>query len=296
MLVAGEIPGWPRDTMTEVYLAVPLFFWGPDVEERPAGGSMSARARLDALLELQAVDMEIARMMDRSEVIPHRRAEVARDITLLEVEKRDREEALERGRLDRRARESELETEQQRRERYEHQLNEVKTNVAYSALLTEIQGARKRIAEMEDAILSLMAEREEHEGRIAELETDLTAMRQAAAGELDALDGEAAELDAQLARERASREALASTVDDRFYRMYDRLRRGRRFPALVPLRGQACGACHGRLPPQVVREITHHGTLHACESCGVLIYAGSSPEEASATGLPVSGGQHTKGS
>ena len=68
------------------------------------------------------------------------------------------------------------------------------------------------------------------------------------------------------------RNGMVSEISPNLYRLYDRLRRGRRFPALVPLRGNACGACHGRLPPQVIREIQHDGSLHPCENCGVLIY------------------------
>ena len=235
--------------------------------------AMIGEPRLDALLALQSTDMRIAELIDRSEEIPRQRAEVAREITTLENEQRERGQALERTRLDRRARESELETEQERRGRYERQLEQVKTNVAYSALLSEIQGAKRRIGELEDAILSLMAEHEEHEGRIAEIKVELAAKRSEAAGELDALATEEADLALRLARDQVVREALVAAADARIYRLYDRLRRGRRFPALVPLRGQACGVCHGHLPPQIVREITHHGTLHACEGCGVLIYA-----------------------
>ena len=236
---------------------------------------MSRPDNLDALLELQSLDIRHLELADRGEEIPRRRAEVARDITTLETEKREREEALERARLDRRARESELETEQQRRARYEQQLNQVKTNVAYSALLTEIQGAKRNIGQLEEAVLELMADRESHEGRLAEIETELAEKRRSAAGELQALDEEAAELAMRLEQVRSRREGLTARIEPALYRMYDRLRRGRRFPALVPLRGQACGSCHGRLPPQIVREITHEGTLHPCEGCGVLIYAES---------------------
>lgn len=238
---------------------------------------MTTQVRLDALLELQSIDMQIAELEKRREEIPPRRADVVRDIVALETEKREREEAVERARLDRRGREGELEIESERRERYERQLNEVKTNVAYSALLTEIQGAKRRIGEIEEEILALMEQREEHEKRIAEITSDLAGRRSAAAAELKALAAEETKVDGRLVERRATREAVAAEVDDRLLQLYDRLRRGNRFPALVPLRGQACGACHGRLPPQIVREITHDGTLHPCEGCGVLVYAELAP-------------------
>lgn len=228
---------------------------------------------LEGLLALQEIDIRIADLEGREKGIPERRAEVKRDITALEDERTRLAEAVERGRLDRRARETELEVQQELRVRYERQLNEVKTNVAYSALLTEIQNAKRTIADLEGRILDLMEVREESERRIAEIDTELEEKRATAAEELDALEREEAQIHVTLEREREDRQKVEPAVDPRFLRLYDRLRRAHRFPALVALRGQACSSCHNRLPPQVVQEITHSGSLHVCEACGVLVYA-----------------------
>jgi predicted nucleic acid-binding Zn-ribbon protein len=236
--------------------------------------------RLERLLAVQSLDMDLVAMEERRAEVPRRRAEVTREITALEVERAQRAEGLETARLGRRAKEGELELQGERLAKYERQLNEVKTNVAYSALLSEIQRAKREISQLEDEILDRMSESEEHEKRIAELEQELTEKRSAAADELASLAVEEGEIERAMEASRSRRDALARGVEPSLYRMYDRLRRGRRFPALVPLRGQACGACHAVLPPQVVREITHEGSLHPCESCGVLVYV--APEGATA--------------
>lgn len=236
---------------------------------------------LDGLLALQAIDVRIVELENRQAEIPKRRKEVSRDIIALQDERSALAAGVERGRLDRRALETDLEAQQGRRARYETQLNEVKTNVAYSALLTEIQTAKRMIAELEGQILELMASREEGERRIVEIDAELEGKRVAAAGALEALEREAVEIERALRADRVRRETVLSTVDVRLLRLYDRLRRARRFPALVALRGQACGACHNRMPPQVVQEIRHSGSLHVCEACGVLVYAESeTPAEA----------------
>ncbi len=236
------------------------------------------------LLDVQAIDIQLAELEDRREEVPRRRAEVSSEITALEREREERLERVERARLERRAKEGELEATQQRLERYEKQLNDVKTNVAYSALLTEIQSAKREISAAEEEILTHMERRETEEARIAEIERELEEKRAAAADELEALDAEMSDLQSRVEATRAKRDAEARAIDERLYRMYDRLRRGRRFPALVPLRGGACGACFGKLPPQVIREITHDGALHPCEACGVLVYAEQVPAESSADG------------
>ncbi|MFN2383335.1 MAG: zinc ribbon domain-containing protein, partial [Gemmatimonadota bacterium] len=221
--------------------------------------------------------MELLTIERQRADVPVRRADVAREITALETEQGELEAARERARLERRHHEGEIETLQTKLRRYEEQLGAVKTNVAYSALLTEIQGAKRAIGELEDAILRLMELRDGHDRRLAEIGGELEERRAAAAEALDALAVEERALGAALAAGQVRRDDLLPGVDKGWHRLYDRLRRGRRFPALVPLRGRACGACHAHLPPQVVREVTHDRTLHPCESCGVLIYAELAP-------------------
>jgi predicted nucleic acid-binding Zn-ribbon protein len=243
---------------------------------------MMTQGRLERLLAVQNLDMELAALEDRREDVPRRRAEMTREITTLEQERVERDTARERARIARRGKESDLDVVKARLAKYERQLGEVKTNVAYSALLSEIQRSKREIAQLEDEILDLMAEREEHDGRIAAVDGELTEKRTAAAEALQALAAEEAEIERQIGHSRERRERIAAEVDPALYRMYDRLRRARRFPALVPLRGQACGACHGAMPPQIVREIKHEGALHICEACGVLVYATSEPAPAGA--------------
>ena len=74
--------------------------------------------------------------------------------------------------------------------RYERQLNDVKTNVAYSALLTEIQGTKRAISELEDEILTEMERRETIEARIVEIDAELEQKRAAAADRLQELERE----------------------------------------------------------------------------------------------------------
>lgn len=241
---------------------------------------MRATDSLRTLLAVQSLDRKLAELEERRDEIPRVRAEVSREITLLEEERAERERELEQVRLDRRRHEGELEMQQEHLARYERQLNDVKTNVAYSALLTEIQGTRRAIGELEDEILEEMERRETIEGRIGEIAGELEQKRLAAADRLAELEQELGFVQREIEALESRRTGMVEDVEPGLYRLYDRLRRGRRFPALIPLRGQACGACHERLPPQVVREITHDASLHPCENCGVLVYVSTGVEAA----------------
>lgn len=243
------------------------------------GGSMSATDTLDRLLEVQELDVEIAEKEERLEELPKRRDEVSAEIRALDEERSAHEKAMEKARVERRTKETELDARREQLERYESQLNDVKTNVAYSALLTEIQGTKREMSDLEDEILELMEQIEAHEERLEEIAGELEQKRAEASDELEALDREEAELEEAVGDLDHKRDRLAEQVDGTLLHMYGRLRRARRFPALVPLRGHACGACHNRLPPQVVQEVAHRGELHVCEACGVLVYGPGSPQE-----------------
>jgi predicted nucleic acid-binding Zn-ribbon protein len=138
-----------------------------------------------------------------------------------------------------------------------------------------------------------MERRETIDSRIREIDAELEVKRAAAADKLKELDEELGSVEREMAALDSRRNGMVSEVSPNLYRLYDRLRRGRRFPALVPLRGNACGACHGHLPPQVIREIQHDGSLHPCENCGVLIYTrpGVEADNTSAQGAKAGGAQ-----
>jgi predicted nucleic acid-binding Zn-ribbon protein len=133
-----------------------------------------------------------------------------------------------------------------------------------------------------------MDEREGHETRLTEIGSELEVKRAAAADELSALDKEGADVERELAIARSERETLVEKVERDLLRMYNRICRARRFPALVSLHGSACGGCFGHLPPQVVRLVTHEGMLHLCENCGLLVYdSGGAVESAEGLAEPV---------
>lgn len=246
---------------------------------------MNSGNHLERLLALQEIDVEIVALEDRRDSVPERRAAAAGEITVLEAEESRRDAELERVRLDRRQREGELEEVQERLARYDRQLNEVKTNVAYSALLSEIQAARREVSALEDQILELMGIREENDARLEEIRAELVTRREEARETLEALAAEAADIDRRLAEVNGRRRAMVDQVDVAHLRMYDRLRRRRRFPALVALKGLACGSCFGSMPPQVVQEITHDGVLHLCEACGAIVYSEVSLAAESSAGM-----------
>jgi predicted nucleic acid-binding Zn-ribbon protein len=54
---------------------------------------------------------------------------------------------------------------------------------------------------------------------------------------------------------------------------YDRLRRARAQSVVVPLSGDACGACFTAVPRNRRSQIRAGMLLEGCEACGVILYS-----------------------
>ncbi len=132
---------------------------------------MNLAGRLERLLALQEIDREIVGLENRRDEIPVRRAVVAREIDVLDAERAEREGEVERLVLETRQREGGIAALEEKLKRFEKQLEDVRTNVAYSALLSEMQGAKREISALETEVLERMQAREEHEARLAVLAT-----------------------------------------------------------------------------------------------------------------------------
>ena len=64
-------------------------------------------------------------------------------------------------------------------------------------------------------------------------------------------------------------------VDRVLLQKYDRIRTVRRDGAIFPLRGPSCGHCDTSVPMQRRNVMAAKGTIEVCETCGVLMYAGT---------------------
>jgi predicted nucleic acid-binding Zn-ribbon protein len=80
-------------------------------------------------------------------------------------------------------------------------------------------------------------------------------------------------LDAERAELLEQRESSAAQLERTLRIRYDRLRRARASAVVVPLSGDACGACFTAVPRNRRSQIRAGALLEGCEACGVILYA-----------------------
>jgi predicted nucleic acid-binding Zn-ribbon protein len=230
-----------------------------------------------ALLAVQEVDSALDRLAHRRRTMPERRA-------LAEAEAAVASVSAELDTATRRA--DELGAEIRRRE------DEVAANEARAAALEatldsgaggsprdlaamadEVQGIRRRVSMLEDALLELLEEAETLGTTTAQLRRVRDERSAAVASTTDAVAAVDAELDVEEAELVPRRAALREGIPADLLATYERLRSHLGGVAVAPLDGDRCSGCHLTLPATELDALRHAppGTVVRHEECGRIL-------------------------
>jgi predicted nucleic acid-binding Zn-ribbon protein len=156
--------------------------------------------------------------------------------------------------------------------KYQKQQFDVKTNVEYQALQKEIVNRQVENSRIEDRILEVMLEIEEHEGRIRSGEELVKAKGVELVAEEKKVAEEGAKVAARMTAVGAERDVLLPAIDAAVLRRYQRIFKNKKDTAVVPLTDYVCGGCHMHLPPQIAHLVRKGDELVICESCSRILY------------------------
>ena len=237
-----------------------------------------------ALLELQTLDMKIAKLKELEKELPRKKDKFAIHRQRLDAELKESEARCKALLQKQRECTGDIEQRQAQIQKYDGQLYSIKKNEEYKALLHEMELLKKQIAIKEERIISLMCE---HDEAKAMLEADKERI-QAELAKIDAecavIDGELKTLTHDRKELEKSRGPLAAKVEPELLPRYERIRKVR-VPAVVPLNDETCGGCFMTVRPQIVNEILANDKIHACQHCGRLLYHLTNLEDASSGGM-----------
>ena len=156
--------------------------------------------------------------------------------------------------------------------RYEEQMNNVKNNREYEALMKETEMQRLEIQlsqkksnnsqdELETKRAALEATTEKRDAKVKDLEIKQE--------ELKSIIAKTEKEEKKLRRQSDKQRKL---IEDRLLRAYDRTReRYRNGLAVVTVERDACGGCFNAIPPQQQLEISQRKRILACEHCSRVL-------------------------
>lgn len=156
--------------------------------------------------------------------------------------------------------------------KHQQELNQVKTNAAFKALMTEIDAAKQECNLLQDEILALLDKIEGFQAREKQANQEIRESESKVAGSLQELESKKKDLEQKLDSVLQERNSLAGQVPAEILQRYEQVLKRRKGSAVVPLQKESCGGCHMHLPPQVIVNVKKGQDLVACDSCQRILY------------------------
>ena len=221
---------------------------------------------LNELVGLSQLDSKIAALEEELGALPARRAAAAQEQAAGEARLEVARERVSEAEQAQRRCEGEAQDKEVLLAKLESQQHQVKTNVAYTALLSEIDQAREAISEAETGVLEAMESIEAARVELAGLEEQVRAVGERLAAEEQERSRREQALQAELEQLRARRAEQAGALDQALMVRYDKVA-ARRRPAVAVITGEICLGCRVDIPPQAFIEIRRGESLVTCNHC-----------------------------
>jgi predicted nucleic acid-binding Zn-ribbon protein len=227
----------------------------------------------DKLIRLQDVDIEIAAYTALLEAVPARLAAFDADTQAaaeVVVKAKDKLAANQKKRRDL---EGEVKTVKEQAAKFKRQLNDVKTNKEYTALLKEIEEARHKTDGIEEDILNEMIAADDIEKEIKAANAKKAADEARIHVEKQTVLAEKASLEEKKAALEKERAGILPEIPPDQVRLYDRIALRMRGVALSPIKDDDfCSLCQMRVRPQMLNELLEMKQIILCEACGRILY------------------------
>jgi uncharacterized protein len=226
------------------------------------------------LVELQAADLESARLRSRLNAFPQQLTEIDKHLAEGRQSVAAAKESLTASLKDRKKYEMDVEAWKEKAKKYRDQSFAVKTNEAYKALQHEIEHAEKEVAQAEERLLVRMVDGEQFDREVKSAEARLKDAEQAANATRQKIQAEQASVQKELEGKQAERAQLVPDIPKDLLATYERVASRNHGIGLSEVRDQACSSCGLRVIPHTFQLLRREdsGQIFQCETCSRILY------------------------
>jgi predicted nucleic acid-binding Zn-ribbon protein len=221
---------------------------------------------MERLLELQRLDDELIAFEEELGAAPGRRSRIEAGRSGGATRLAEAREALEQAEAQQRQIEATLQDQEALLKKLEGQQFQVKSNDAYTALLHEMEAAKRAISDGETQILEGMEAIESARAALATGEAEVAEILGRLDTEEKTLDERERELVATAARVREARAVVRPDIESKLLEKYEKIS-ARRRPAVVLISNEMCVGCRVGIPPQSYIEILRLERVVTCGNC-----------------------------
>jgi len=227
---------------------------------------------IKSLLSLQERDLELDRVQAELSAVPGKIAEIKASIDAAKKALEDAKKEVTALQMSRKQKEMDLESQESSIRKHSAELNAVKTNEAYRALLGEIDKAKQATSSLEDQILQAMEQIDQANKTWKEKEAGFKASESGLLKQISDLEARQKELQETLVAKQAERETAFAALPKSLSGPYDKIRKGKRGAPIVPIRNEQCSGCHMKVSQNSINEVRRGLKMITCESCSRIIY------------------------
>lgn len=236
---------------------------------------------LERLLDLQKRDLALAEVDARLKALLDEVASLDGELARSRAEGDEARKALAIGTKRREDLEAKVEGLRVLQERRRSRMDLAKTTREVQALTSELELARTVLAREEAEWFRTLEVTNGLEERVAAADARLAEAGAGQGSAREVLGSKIAEVEAERSAAAGARDQAAKALGRQLLARYDRIRSGTsRGPVVVPLHGNACGACFTAVPMSRRSHIRAGLLLDGCEACGVILYAAAEVVEA----------------
>lgn len=234
---------------------------------------------LTQLVELQAIDLEIDKIdnaiKDEQNELDARISQMAERESLIN----ELEEQITLRQKENRTLEAEMADKMDHVRERQSKMMQVQTGREQTALLKEIEDAKKDAKDNEEKIVEIMLSIENLTTQIEEEKNLLKGEKQLVAEETEKVRSSIEEINKGKKQKSTARQKQAENLKPGLLKKYDTLRKRRNGLAVVNVVDGVCQGCFMAIPPQKFNMLLKGDQLFDCPTCQRLIYHQAQAEE-----------------
>ena len=233
---------------------------------------------LEDLIALQEVEIEIFKAEDGLQELPKEVSEIESIITARKRSLDSADEEIASYEERKAPLEVELKENQALLDAADARIKRIKTNKEYLAMQREIDIAKKRKADLEEQVLTIMEKIEKKTSERKRIRTSFETDKVILNEKMGKLKTLMKELEAVLAEYKGKDDRLRKIVDKSLLSKYDRIKQSKKGLAVVECFEGVCRGCHMHIQPQLFNELIRGDRLINCPACQRILYVKAEEE------------------
>ncbi len=228
--------------------------------------------KFNVLIRLQSLKNKIIELESaqehRKQDIQKKNIQIKREKALTEQKHEEKiaaQKEIDRKELDLRTNEGEI-------SKYNSQLNSIKTNKEYTALVSEIGSKKADMSILEDEILIMMSKLEAANQGYEKAKENLKSEDESLKDLTERVNTELREADIEIEKVKDEQKKYIDLLDEHSLKQYSRLSNIKGGKAIVPVIGNVCGGCSMTVTRQTLNELMSNKDLVFCRSCSRILY------------------------